>query len=215
MPLPARPHDPKHPASPSKGERTAKRILDAAESLFADRGFDGTTLREIARGAGLREPGLYNHFASKQELYRAVLDRALSPMVKAMHDHLDNADPLQAHTALPSVMTDLMLEHPKIPALFQQALHGDDESVGTRMILSWLDRLFDQGLETLRALGLTDVDRAELAIQTIAMFNLTTGYFLSQRAFSSMAEGELTDPENVKRQKKLLGRLVRASLIDS
>jgi hypothetical protein len=47
----------------------------------------------------------------------------------------------------------------------------------------------------------------------IALFNLTTGYFLSQRAFESMATGDLKSPDNIARQKKLLHRVVRAMLV--
>ena len=54
-----------------------------------------------------------------------------------------------------------------------------------------------------------DVDRAELAIRIIAMFNVSTGYFLAQRAFESMAEGDLLDPANLERQKRLLARFAR------
>jgi len=76
--------------------RTAERPLDAAESQFAARGFEGATLREIARGAGIREPDLYNYFASKEALYAAVLDRALGPMAAAMRGHLEGPDRLRA-----------------------------------------------------------------------------------------------------------------------
>ena len=64
----------------SKGEKTAGRIMDVAERLFARNGYAATTLREIAQEAGLREPGLYNHFANKEALYGAVLERSLRPM---------------------------------------------------------------------------------------------------------------------------------------
>ena len=56
-------------------------------------------------------------------------------------------------------------------------------------------------------------DRETLAINVIAMFNLTTGYFLSQRAFSILAQGDLQDPDNIARQKRLLHRVVRAMLV--
>ena len=59
----------------------------------------------------------------------------------------------------------------------------------------------------------TAQDRATLAINVIAMFNLTTGYFLSQRAFDSLSEGELIDPENIARQKRLLHKVTRAMLV--
>ena len=62
----------------TKGERTAQRILDVAENLFAQQGYEGTSLRQIAQGAALTEPALYNHFSGKQALYEAVLHRARS-----------------------------------------------------------------------------------------------------------------------------------------
>ena len=43
-----------------KGESTAQRILDAAEALFSERGFSGTTLRDVAARVGLRIPSRYN-----------------------------------------------------------------------------------------------------------------------------------------------------------
>ena len=44
-------------------------------------------------------------------------------------------------------------------------------------------------------------------------FNVTAGYFLSQRAFDSMAGGDLKSPENIARQKRLLHKVIRAMLI--
>jgi len=202
-------------ARKTKGERTAERLLDAAEPLFARNGYEGTTLREIARRAGIREPGVYNHFESKQTLYEAVLDRALTPMTEAMAARMGADEGVRAYTRLPAVMTDLLLEHPEMAALFQQALQGDPRSIGNRLIQRWLDRLFAQALETTHSLGLEDLEREALAIQIIAMFNLCTGYFLSQRAFESMVDGgDLAAPENIARQKRLLRKIARATLID-
>lgn len=201
------------PVRKTKGELTTERILDAAEIVFAAKGFDGASLRDIATQAGIREPGLYNYFKNKQDLYEAVLDRALLPMSRAMSAHLSGAQGLQAYTELPAVMTDLLLEHPRMSALFQQALQGERDSVGNQLVLEWLDRLFEQGMETMRAVGVEDVDEADLAIQTIALFNLCTGYFLAQPVFEKLVGGNLSDEENIVRQKKLLSRVQRALLL--
>jgi len=200
----------------SKGELTAERILDAAENLFAQRGYDGTSLREIARQVGIHEPGIYNHFKGKQALYAAVLDRALTPMLEAMRESMLKPEPREAYAALPGVMTDRLAAHPRMAALFQQALQSDGESVGGRLIQDWLDRLFSQGMATLDSMGSPGLDRHDLAIRMIAMFNLTTGYFLSQRIFSGLVENDfdLVDPANIARQKKLLGQLVGSVLND-
>ncbi len=204
--------DPQAPdaSPPRKGERTRARILDVAEVCFAEKGFSGTSLREIARAAGIREPGLYNHFSGKQGLYTAVLDRALQPLVELL-DRALATPPTLGLAELPPAVTDLLAEHPPVAALFQQALQGDplsDDGVLDR----WLDRLFAQGTAAARAGGQGTGERADLAIATIAMFNLCTGYFVSQRAFARMAPGNVTDPENVARQKRLLQRMVGATL---
>ena len=73
-----------------------------------------------------------------------------------------------------------------------------------------------RSLEKLGAPGAqtsAEQDRAALVINLIAMFNLTTGYFLSQRAFSILAEGDIKDPDNLARQKQLLHKVIRAMLI--
>ena len=207
----------------TKGARTARRILDAAEGLFARQGYDGTSLRQIAAAADIREPGLYNHFAGKQALYEAVLDRALQPMADALATHMANASHLRDYTELPSIITDLLAEHPAMAALFQQALQGDENTIGNQLVGAWLEALFSQGMDSLQTIGMPasgtgsgaqpENERATLAINLIAMFNLTTGFFLSQRAFSSLAEGNIMDPDNIARQKELLHKVIRAMLI--
>ncbi len=57
---------------------TAERILDAAEDLFAERGYTATSLEDVADRVGIRSPSLYNHFRNKEALYTAVLERLLT-----------------------------------------------------------------------------------------------------------------------------------------
>jgi len=202
----------------TKGERTAQRIMDAAEILFAVQGYEGTSLRQIAEQAQIREPGVYNHFTGKQALYEAVLSRALTPMAEALAQHMERATSLREYTDLPAIITDLLLAHPRMASLFQRALQDDNSSLGNQLVNAWLERLFNQGMESLVAFGgtsepMTQENRAALALNLIAMFNLTTGYFLSQRVFNALTEGDLLDAENIARQKRLLHRVIRAMLI--
>src|SRR5512135_2603426 len=53
------------------------KILDAAEDLFARRGYTGIGMREVAEVAGLGKSSLFHHFKSKAELYAAVVGRIL------------------------------------------------------------------------------------------------------------------------------------------
>jgi AcrR family transcriptional regulator len=52
-------------------------ILASAIDLFAQKGFRGTTTREIAAAAGVSEPVIYQHFATKSELYTAIVDHMI------------------------------------------------------------------------------------------------------------------------------------------
>lgn len=55
-------------------EERRLQILRVAVSLFSQRGFVGTTTKEIAQAAGVSEAMVFRHFATKQELYTAILD---------------------------------------------------------------------------------------------------------------------------------------------
>ena len=54
---------------------TKRLVLDAAERLFAARGFAGTSIRDIALASGVSHPLIQHHFSTKEGLYRAVLGR--------------------------------------------------------------------------------------------------------------------------------------------
>ncbi len=65
-------------ASSAQPLTTADRILDAAEDLFAEKGYSATSLGDVADRVGIRSPSLYNHFRNKEALYEAVLERLLT-----------------------------------------------------------------------------------------------------------------------------------------
>lgn len=58
---------------------TKGRLLDAAERLFAERGYDATSLRDITAAAGVNLAAVHYHFGSKAGLLRAVVGRVLAP----------------------------------------------------------------------------------------------------------------------------------------
>ena len=60
-------------------------IRDVALTLFAERGYHGTSMRDIAGELGLRAPSLYNHLESKQELLRGIMVRTMEDLLADHH----------------------------------------------------------------------------------------------------------------------------------
>jgi AcrR family transcriptional regulator len=62
-------------ARPLRREQRRESILAAAARAFAEAGFDGTSMEDLAEASGVTKLILYRHFDSKESLYRAILDR--------------------------------------------------------------------------------------------------------------------------------------------
>ena len=80
-----------------EAQETREQVLDAAEQVFRERGVGHASLAEVADAAGVTRGAIYHHFASKAELFEAMLARAEMPL-DAVFDapHWTVADPLAA-----------------------------------------------------------------------------------------------------------------------
>ena len=63
-----------------RGEETRSRILDAAGELFAEHGYDATSVADICARAGVTKGAFYHHFKSKQAVFLEMRDRWLAPL---------------------------------------------------------------------------------------------------------------------------------------
>jgi AcrR family transcriptional regulator len=80
------------PAARMAAEDRRQQILDVAVKLFSQKGFRGTTTKEIAVAAGVNEAIIFRHFATKRDLYAAIIDgKAGSANVKAVQNAIKEA----------------------------------------------------------------------------------------------------------------------------
>ncbi|TFG47004.1 MAG: TetR/AcrR family transcriptional regulator [Gemmatimonadales bacterium] len=133
-------------ADPTHDSRTS--ILDAAELLFARRGFQSTTIKAIAGAAGVNTALLYYYFPDKQGLYHAVLERAFGGLILEGEDRLAGAlDPEQAVRAFVALQAAYFGRHPNRPHLFVRELldHGAEHAAGqlTRLAATLFRRLHE------------------------------------------------------------------------
>ena len=97
---------------PSIREGNERVILAAAESVFAEHGFGGATMAEIAARAGVPKPNVHYYFPSKAKLYRAVIERVLTAWLDAADSFDANDDPAEALTAYIATKMELAREMP-------------------------------------------------------------------------------------------------------
>jgi AcrR family transcriptional regulator len=70
-------------------------IERAATEVFAERGYAGASIDEIARRSGVTPPVVYDHFASKRELHRRLLERTRDELLETWREHLTGDDPAE------------------------------------------------------------------------------------------------------------------------
>ncbi|HEY8122791.1 MAG TPA: TetR/AcrR family transcriptional regulator [Myxococcota bacterium] len=105
-----------------------EKILDVAEARFAQRGYAGVGLREVAEAAGLGKSSLFHHFPTKAALYGAVLDRVIERIDLRMRRALDaSPDPREQVSAAVVALIDVLAEDPPAARLLLRTVFEDDD----------------------------------------------------------------------------------------
>jgi AcrR family transcriptional regulator len=134
------------------------KILDAAEVLFAKRGFAGVGLSEIAESVGLGKSSLFHHFRSKAQLHAAVVARILDAFDVALTRSLAaGGTPTERLDRWLDTIVSLLGSHPTYARLLLRSLFEDDELTGAleeeqradealRRVLDHVARLLREGV---------------------------------------------------------------------
>jgi AcrR family transcriptional regulator len=194
-----------------KGKRTAERILDAAEALFAERGYAGATLRDVASRVGIRTPSLYNHFPNKESLYAAVLERGIRPVLDVLAEVVEARDrgDRDVRQVVARTMT-LVGRRPDLPRLIQHETLSGGRHL-TPMLREWIERTFArayQMVETSSAAGRWEPDQLPLLV--LAMYHVFVGYFAIAPVYRDLGGEDLLSEQSLDRQTRFFGDLVAA-----
>lgn len=196
------------PALRRKGELTAERILDAAEALFAEHGYAGTTLRDVATRVDLRIPSLYNHFASKEALYAAVLERGIGPVLEILGEFDAQGATRGDPAAVIERVMQLLQRYPNLPRLvFQEALAGGHRL--TPMLRERIAPVFGRASEMVVASpGAGRWTPEQVPLLVLAMYHVLVGYFVSASLFADLNGGDLLSPPMFAQQTALLREII-------
>lgn len=187
---------------------TRERILDAAEALFAENGLAGTAVRDIARDVGLTAASLYNHFAGKQELYEAVLDRGVRPLIEMMQDIPAQDHTMSARVALIEAIMKHLGARPHLPRL----IHHEVISGGpylAKLGRTWLRPLIAQGVTEMKRQDEPNWSEDEYPLVITAWLNLVFGHFAMAPMLGIVFDTDPLAPESIARQTRFLQKLAR------
>ena len=119
-----------------------RRILEAAESVFAEAGFNGATTAEIARRAGIPKANLHYYFKTKDELYQQVLTGIVNTWLHTADEITADADPARALAHYITAKIELARTQPIPSRVFaNEIIHGAPHLggyLGTEL-RSWVD----------------------------------------------------------------------------
>ncbi len=160
----------------ARRQDTKGLIRRAALRQFARRGYSAVSMREIAAEIGLRQGGIYNHFASKQELLVDLMRTHMETLLTALDDALDGVEGVTARLeAFVRSHVRYHIDHPDntfIAFMELRSLEPEGYSIITR--------LRDQYEETLRAIlaegyaaGAFHI--ADVPVHTRALLSMMTG----------------------------------------
>jgi len=204
----------KHAAEAPPAPPTRERILDAAELHFAERGFAGAGMREIAASVELNPASLYNHFPSKQALYEAVLERGFRPIFELL-DALRGTDwspeSLDHHT---DTLLAKLARRPHLARLIiHEALAGGENL--RRTARDWLRPLYSRALATFQQSPTTrEWDDDELPLLLSAFHHLVLGYFATAPMLKEVTHEDPLADEAIERQIRFMRKIVRLLVLD-
>jgi len=155
----------------SRSARKRQAIMAAASTLFLSRGYDGTSMDDVATRAEVSKPTVYKHFADKQRLFYAIVLATTDQMDQLVHlviDALSETDDLERDLTVFTRRFLAALMQPQVLRLRRLVIANADRF--PEMGRAWYERGFERALATLAAqlqrladLRLLDVEDAVIA----------------------------------------------------
>lgn len=204
----ARGNDDDGAAQHPRGSGTGERILDAAEVVFAESGFAGASVRDIAARAGLNAASLYNYYPGKQELYEAVLDRALTPIFEMLGGLTGQVGGNQANLDAIDTVVDHIAARPAIARMLHYEALAGGESIA-RLVGRWIAPIYGRAVAALRASPADSAwSDAELPLLIESFHNVIVGYFSMAPLMERILGEDPLSPKQMTAHKAFLKKFV-------
>ncbi|WP_371574639.1 TetR/AcrR family transcriptional regulator [Streptomyces sp. NBC_01314] len=148
-------------------EERAGDLLAAATELFLAKGYAKTTMADISAAAGVARGNVYWYFASKDDIFAAVMDRMLSREIRTLSAEQAGADPL---SRLVRGLSDMRYSRPLHQAMHDRLPHSEAVRAAHNTFLGWIVGLVDEVMAERGLDGDPDIDAALLRDTVVAVF---------------------------------------------
>jgi len=132
--------------APVDWSSTRGRILLASSTLFAQRGYFGTSTRDIADAVQIRQPSLFHHFEAKHEMFRTLVELDLGPSIERIRSRLpeDSTWAEKLHLTIACDVREVLIQPFDARGLYQDAVLGLDEFADEREGIALFHQLVEQ-----------------------------------------------------------------------
>ncbi|HSS33905.1 MAG TPA: TetR/AcrR family transcriptional regulator [Solirubrobacterales bacterium] len=174
----AKPEPPTRPVLRERYERRRRDVIAAAAKLFAERGYQATSMADLTTATGLAAGGLYHYIESKEELLILICDELLDPLlVRAREIVANELPPAQQVRALLHAWLEQIASHREHMLVFAQERHVIEREPQWRRVRAQRKE-FEQLLDDVLARGEGDGtmhfdDRAFTLLTLLGMVNYT------------------------------------------
>ena len=155
-----------------------RQLLEVALQVFADKGFYGTSMNEVAEAAGVTKPVLYQHFTSKEALYRELVDELGTRLERAIVEGVADASGprQQVEAGFHAYFRWATREGPAFRVLFAE--HNRADPVLATAIEKVESAVADRVAGFIEVEGLSDDERQVLAFGVVGLAESTSRHWL-------------------------------------
>lgn len=197
---------------------TRDRVLQVAQQLFAERGYRGTSLRDIAKRIGIKAPSLLHHFPSKQQLYVAVLDRmfqSIEDAANAIAWAKENRQERMRQAITDAI--DFMVARPDFVRLLWMEM-ADESGVGRQVLKRRMPPLFSTAVNFIFRGQREGEFRADVDPNHFmwSLNSITIGFFTTAAMLKRLWGVNLLEPTVIEQRKhEVIDMMERTLFADS
>lgn len=192
---------------------TRELILSEARRCFAENGYDGTSLNDIAAGVGIRRPSLLHHFASKEILYGEVFEQLLGDWIDRLASAIGAPETGERKMELViEAGFDLFADNPDYVRLMRREALDSGAHLGIDLAAVLLP-MFERAVEFFeREMNAGVFRRQDPQHLLITGYGALLSYFSDAPFLGGLLDGDALSPEQMQRRRAHITEFFAAAL---